>query len=130
MIVFVQSEAFARTAMSSQHLQILVEFHKYRIRCSQGCRDADNSVHKVCCKQGDQVEERKVKTGGKEKTEVALSTVKSYASTCLQELRDRTHLHAKPDYEESVAHFSDLVEKIQLKKDRKLLNVQRLSEVD
>ena len=98
--------------------------------CSQGCRDADNSVHKVCCEQGGQVEERKVKTGGKEKTDVALSTVKSYASTCLQELKDRTHLHAKPDYEESVAHFSDLVEKIQLKEDRKLRKVQRLSEVD
>ena len=38
--------------------------------CSSICRNADDSVHKVCCKQGI-VEERKVKSGGKEKPELA-----------------------------------------------------------
>ena len=30
--------------------------------CSKICRRADNDVHKVCCEQGQQVEERKIKT--------------------------------------------------------------------
>ena len=38
--------------------------------CSAICRNADDSAHKVCCKQGI-VEERKVKSGGKEKPELA-----------------------------------------------------------
>ena len=38
--------------------------------CSSICRNADDIVHNVCCRQGI-VEGRKVKKGGKEKPEVA-----------------------------------------------------------
>ena len=38
--------------------------------CSTICRNADDSVHNVCCKQGI-VEQRKLKSGGKEKPELA-----------------------------------------------------------
>ena len=38
--------------------------------CSAICRNADDSVHDVCCKQGI-VEERKMKSGGKEKPQLA-----------------------------------------------------------
>ena len=38
--------------------------------CSTVCRNADDNVHNVCCRQG-VVEQRKVKSGGKEKPELA-----------------------------------------------------------
>ena len=49
--------------------------------CSQVCRDADDAVHKVCCnpdKGQRRIEERKVKTGGKDKVEAANARVDSF----------------------------------------------------
>ena len=49
--------------------------------CSQGCRDADDSVHKVCCNpdKGQRcIEERKVKIGGQDKVETANAKADSF----------------------------------------------------
>ena len=48
--------------------------------CSQACRDADDKFHKVCCGQQGEVEERKVKIGGKEKVIKANARVDRYAN--------------------------------------------------
>ena len=63
----------------------LNEVHRSKCRtknyCSQVCRDADDSVHKVCCnpdKEQRRIEERKVKIGGKDKVEAADAIVDSY----------------------------------------------------
>ena len=83
--------------------------------CSQECRDADDKAHKVCCKQGHQVEERKVKVGGKEKTEVADSKVKNFASKTVARLEALLSSLNK----EAVEHCTSLVERIQLREERR-----------
>ena len=62
----------------------LVEVHRSKCRtknyCSQVCSDSDIAVHKVCCNPDQelrQVDERKVKIGGKEKREAANARVDS-----------------------------------------------------
>ena len=70
------------------HCYLLAPLNEvHRSRCltknyrSQRCRDADDSVHKVCCnpdKEQRRIEERKVKIGGKDKVEAANATVDSY----------------------------------------------------
>ena len=63
----------------------LSEVHRSRCLtknyCGQVCRDADNSVHKVCCNpdKGQRcIEERKVKIGGQAKVETANREADSY----------------------------------------------------
>ena len=53
---------------------------KTKYYCSKTCRRADEDVHKGCCKEGNQVDERKVKIGGKEKVEVAVASQKEFVS--------------------------------------------------
>ena len=48
--------------------------------CSKICRKGDDDVHKGCCKEGNQVDERKVKLGGMEKVEVAEALMKQEVS--------------------------------------------------
>ena len=64
----------------------LKEVHRSKCRtknyCSQVCRDADDSVHKVCCnpdKGQRRIEERKVKIGGKDKVVAANAGTDSMA---------------------------------------------------
>lgn len=64
----------------------LNEVHRSKCRtknyCSQVCRDADDSVHKVCCnpdKGQRRIEERKVKIGGKDKVVAANAGTDSMA---------------------------------------------------
>ena len=84
--------------------------------CSQECRDADDKAHKVCCKEGSQVEERKVKVGGKEKTKVADALVKDYASTMVSKLgTENGVIH----FENAVNHCKNLLENIQLREERR-----------
>ena len=52
--------------------------------CSQICRDADTDVHKVCCNPDQRlqkVDERKVRIGGRQKTEAANARIDSYAKS-------------------------------------------------
>ena len=84
--------------------------------CSQECRDADDKAHKVCCKQGGQVEERKVKVGGKEKTKVADAQVKKYASTTMSKLETRKGVI---NFENAVKHCKNLMENIELREERR-----------
>ena len=63
----------------------LSEVHRSRCLtknyCSQGCRDADDSVHKVCCNpdKGQRcIEERKIKIGGQDKVETANTKADSF----------------------------------------------------
>ena len=63
----------------------LNEVHRSKCRtksyCSQVCRDADDTVHKICCnpdKGQRRIEERKVKIGGKDKVEAANANVDSF----------------------------------------------------
>ena len=84
--------------------------------CSQECRDADDKAHKVCCKEGSQVEERKVKVGGKEKTKVADAQVKKYASTTMSKLETRKGVI---NFENAVKHCKNLMENIQLREERR-----------
>ena len=84
--------------------------------CSQECRDADDKAHKVCCKQGSQVEERKVKVGGKEKTKVADAQVKQYASTTMSKLETRKGVI---NFENAVKHCKNLMENIELREERR-----------
>ena len=53
---------------------------KTKYYCSKTCRRADEDVHKGCCKEGNQVDERKVKIGGKEKVEAAEAKMKEFVS--------------------------------------------------
>ena len=102
--------------------------------CSKVCRKADDSVHQVCCKQGDhQVEERKVKIGGQEKVEVADASLKSFASKRLWFLQESPKLLDSSDFKEVLRHTTNVVQKIQLKEDRKLKEVggvDNVKEVD
>ena len=84
--------------------------------CSQECRDADDKAHKVCCKEGSQVEERKVKVGGKEKTKVADALVKDYASTMVSKLGTENGVI---NFENAVNHCKNLLENIQLREERR-----------
>ena len=84
--------------------------------CSQECRDADDKAHKVCCKEGSQVEERKVKVGGKEKTKVADAQVKKYASTTMSKLETRKGVI---NFENAVKHCKNLMENIELREERR-----------
>ena len=76
--------------------------------CSQECRDADDKAHKVCCKEGSQVEERKVKVGGKEKTRVADAHVKDYAITMVS----KAWMEKGFNHENAVKHCKNLMENI------------------
>ena len=102
--------------------------------CSKSCRKADDNVHKVCCKKegGHPVEERKVKTGGQEKVEVANSNLKGFATAagaCLEAASDRPKSR---EANEMTRHCSKLVEKIQLREEQKLKEAQEpeVNEVD
>ena len=85
--------------------------------CSQECRDADDKAHKVCCKQGSQVEERKVKVGGKEKTKVADALVKDLATTLVSKLG--TEKGKRENFENAVNHCKNLMENIELREERR-----------
>ena len=85
--------------------------------CSQECRDADDKAHKVCCKEGSQVEERKVKVGGKEKTKVADALVKDFASTMVSMSNLETTKGI--NYENAVNHCKNLMENIELREERR-----------
>ena len=99
--------------------------------CSKICRDADDSVHKVCCDQGQQVEERKVKTGGKEKREVADAEMKSSASRTLSALEERPEQFKTSDSsKEMLKYNTKLMEKIQLKENQKLKEMGQVDEID
>ena len=84
--------------------------------CSQECRDADDKAHKVCCKEGSQVEERKVKVGGKEKTKVADALVKDHASTMVSKLGTEKGVI---NFENAVNHCKNLMENIELREERR-----------
>ena len=84
--------------------------------CSQECRDADDKAHKVCCKEGSQVEERKVKVGGKEKTKVADALVKDFASTMVAKFETEKGV---VNYENAVNHCKNLMENIELREERR-----------
>ena len=78
--------------------------------CSAACRNADDSVHEVCCRQG-QVEERKVKKGGKEKPALADQNISLFSS-----------LVAEGDEgvsEESIKKVLSKVNKLRLKNESK-----------
>ena len=95
--------------------------------CSQECRDADDKAHKVCCKEGGQVEERKVKVGGKEKTKVADAQVKEYASTTMSKFETKKGII----YENAVNHCKNLLENIELREERRQRAADgRVQEVD
>ena len=99
--------------------------------CSKICRDADDSVHKVCCDQGQQVEERKVKTGGKEKREVADTEMKSSTSRTLSVLEERPEQFKTSDsFKEMLKYNTKLMEKIQLKENQKLKEMGQVDEID
>ena len=83
--------------------------------CSQECRDADDKAHKVCCKEGGQVEERKVKVGGKEKTRVADAHVKDYAITMVS----KAWMEKGFNHENAVKHCKNLMENIELREERR-----------
>ena len=52
--------------------------------CSQECRDADQAVHTVCCKNLLDVDKRKWKGSGKAKAEEAEEALKSHVSQYYQ----------------------------------------------
>ena len=74
--------------------------------CSAACRNADDSVHEVCCRQG-QVEERKVKKGGKEKPALADQNISLFSSLITEE------------NEESIKNVLSKVKKLRLKNESK-----------
>ena len=101
---------------------------KTRNYCSKACRNADEAAHKVCCKKGHQVEERKVKVGGKEKSEVANSNMKGLVKRRASESLPPTDR----EWFEVLRFDKKLLEKIQRKEDRKLkkMQAQVIDEVD
>ena len=100
--------------------------------CSKICRKADDSVHKVCCEQEHIVEERKVKVGGLGKVEVAEAKQKGLASSWLSLAEESPELWDSDDFREMLRYNTRLVQKIQLKENRKLKEVvgAEFSEVD
>ena len=106
--------------------------------CSKVCRKADDDFHKVCCEQGLQVDERKVKIGGQAKVEAADAAVKDGLKRSVSEqalllecssklLNSRTR-----DFEEGLRHQTNLMMKIELKEERKLKDAEEreFNEVD
>ena len=106
--------------------------------CSKVCRKADDDFHKVCCEQGLQVDERKVKIGGQAKVEAADAAVKDGLKRSVSEqalllecssklLNSRTR-----DFEEGLRHQTNLMRKIELKEERKLKDAEEreFNEVD
>ena len=78
--------------------------------CSAACRNADDSVQEVCCGQG-QVEERKVKKGGKEKPALAEQNISLFSSMVAEENEDVS--------EESIKNVPSKVKKLRLKNESK-----------
>ena len=114
----------------------LTEVHrslcKTKNYCSKICRRADNDFHKVCCEEGGhyQVEERKVKIGGQEKVEVAFAKMKSSARGRLSSyLEKEPEVLGSSEFQEMLLYNINLMEKIQLRENRKLREVRR-AEVD
>ena len=100
--------------------------------CSKICRKADDSVHKVCCEQEHTVEERKVKVGGLAKVEVAEAKQKGLANRRLAQAEESPELLDSSDFREVLRYNTRLMQKIQLKEDRKQKEVvgAEFSEVD
>ena len=70
------------------------------------------------------VEERKIKTGGQEKVEVANLHLKGFASCARASLEGASDLPKSREVNEITRHCSKLVEKIQLREDQKLKEAQ------
>ena len=88
---------------------------------SKICRRADDRVHQVCCGQGDhKVGERKVKIGGQEKVKVGNASLKSFATKKLTLLEESPKLLDFGDFKEVLRYNTSLLQKIQLKEDRRL----------
>ena len=101
--------------------QIQISLMVRRARLSKICRRADDRVHQVCCGQGDhQVEERKVKIGGQEKVKVGDASLKSFATKKLTLLEESPKLLDFGDFKEVLRYNTSLLQKIQLKEDRRL----------
>ena len=100
--------------------------------CSKICRKADDNFHKVCCKQGNQVEERKVKIGGREKVEVADAALKDHLTRSASMKAHVTSLFNTRDFKEGLRHDTKLMRKIERKEGRKLKDVEerKFNEVD
>ena len=100
------------------------EFHqslcKTKNYCSSKCRNEDDLVHKVCCKEG-RVEARKVKTGGKEKPVVANRNFDLFVTSF------ENQGHSCPETKKIISKLK----KTKLKPDRTITdNSNRYSEVD
>ena len=88
--------------------------------CSSKCRNEDDLVHKVCCKEG-RVEARKVKTGGKEKPVVANRNFDLFVTSF------ENQGHSCPETKKIISKLK----KTKLKPDRTITdNSNRYSEVD
>ena len=78
------------------------------------------------------MEERKVKTGGQEKVEVANSNLKGFANAAGASLEVASDRPKSREVNEMTRHCSKLVEKIQLREEQKLKEAQEqeVNEVD
>ena len=94
--------------------------------CSNTCRKADDKVHQVCCREGGQVAERKVKIGGKEKGPAADAGQKWFASNTLSLFEESPPLCDTT--KELMKSNTKLLQKIQLKERRR--QGEEVSEVD
>ena len=96
--------------------------------CSKTCRNSDDKVHKVCCREGGQVDERKVKIGGKQKVEVADAKQKDLVSHRLSTFEESPKLLELSGVRKMVRYNTKLMQKIQLKERRR--QGEEVSEVD
>ena len=74
------------------------------------CRNADDSVHEVCCRQG-LVEERNIKKGGKEKPALAEQNISLFSSMVAEKYEGVS--------EESIKKVLSKVKKLRLKNESK-----------
>ena len=100
--------------------------------CSKTCRSADNDFNQVCCKQKHPVHERKVKVGGQAKVEVADANLKQFASNAVSFFEASPQLLNFRDFNEALKYDRKLMEKMQLREEQKLKEVQdqEVKEVD